>query len=683
MGVVTTQGIKFQLVAGNVILDLFQDEEILLSDNVTGIFDLGVVPADFTRQISLPGSKKNNAFFQHVYDISVLSPDTFATNVKVPCYIDFNGLYLAQGYLQLNKVSLHQNKFIDSYEVTIYGAVSSFAREINRTFLTDLNSLGTYNHTSSLANISASWGGNLFNGDIVYPLADYGQALRYTSGDIYSGIDDAAVPSQAMAVEDFKPAIRVKKVWDAIFDYAGYTYTGSFFDQPFLDDMYMICNRQLKYPVYQEVDLETLGLVKIAPISASGQTDLLVASSTNTAFPWYNALRDPSNVIGTNAAYTLTVTSSLQGVLNLSLKLSGSIGGPSPSFLVLDTGSLAVVSSVSLPVIRDYFYDKTISDFAAGTLKQDANYEVATAFATPLLSPGTYYFGFEWTDIFNAPYNDFTLTLDPGGKPKSYLEINKVRQGADNRIMNIPLNMPYGTRGIKLVDFITSIQKKFNLVMYPSKTVRNQFVVETFNQWYNRGRRWDFNKYINLDKKIDVIPANNFAVNELNFGDTLDTDYVSQQFSKGANREYGKSYYVDQQNFFSQGKFEVKTSVSSTPLLYLQGTGLSGSIAGITPEPGQSFVYNISQFGYNFDYEACTQGYYGPQVLYADTPNIFQVVRFFTNAARTTPFNGSFNYWLVQSQNTFEEAVIYIASQGYVANVSSCGGGGGGGTSFF
>ena len=83
MGVISTQGIQFQLVANGEILDLFEDEDIKLSDNVTGLFDLGVIPADFTRQITLPGTKKNNAFFEHVYDISVSNPDTFATNVKV------------------------------------------------------------------------------------------------------------------------------------------------------------------------------------------------------------------------------------------------------------------------------------------------------------------------------------------------------------------------------------------------------------------------------------------------------------------------------------------------------------------------------------------------------------------------------------------------------------------------
>ena len=149
--------------------------------------------------------------------------------------------------------------------------------------------------------------------------------------------------------------------------------------------------------------------------------------------------------------------------------------------------------------------------------------------------------------------------------------------------MDIPSNLPYGTSGIKLVDFISGIQKKFNLVIYPDNTKPNNFIIETFNDWYQKGDIKDFNRYINLDKPIDVIPANNFAVNRLNFGDTLDQDYVSQQFAKGANREFGKIYYIDTENFFSQGTFEVKTTFASEPLVYVQGTGLSGSVGGFSP----------------------------------------------------------------------------------------------------
>jgi hypothetical protein len=231
--------------------------------------------------------------------------------------------------------------------------------------------------------------------------------------------------------------------------------------------------------------------------------------------------------------------------------------------------------------------------FADGATGQNKTYPISTEFNLPLVSEGTYALAIYWSDQFNSPYNNFKFTLDPGGTPKSFIEVKKQLQGADGRIMDIPSNMPYGTSGIKMIDFILGLQKKFNLIIYPSKSKPKQFHIETFNTWYKQGNRKDFNKYINLDSTIEVIPANNLAVNELTFGDTLDQDYVSQQFSKGNNREYGKTYYIDTQNYFSQGKFEVKTTFSSDPLIKLPGTGLSGSVGGFNPPPATCARYNV------------------------------------------------------------------------------------------
>jgi hypothetical protein len=594
MGLLSTQGIEFQLVADGQILDLFKDEDILLSDNVTGLFDLGVIPADFTRQITLPGTKKNNAFFEHVYDISVFNPDTFATNIKVPAYLDFGGLYLSQGYLQLNKVNVYANKFIDSYEVTIFGAVSSFAREINRSYLTDLTSLSVYNHTSSYNSISASWSGDLFSGSIVYPLAEYGQKLEFTKGNLNQfGVDDVA---GALSTQNFKPAIKAKIVLDAIFNQAGYTYSSSFIDNGGLDDIYLVCNRALRYPVYTDVNLETYGVVKVGAITGSGMTDVQLPANTFVTLPWYNKLEDPQNFYN-NGAYRVEVSSSLRGILNLNINVSCSVNNMPGTFSQNGTWQLRLVETgsgveYSLNAIQSYiqFFDELQQSRSGGI---NTTYQLQSEFTTDKLPVGNYYFQIKQRPNVSTGTLP-TVTMDPLGTSKSFLQVTKVNQAADGRIMNIPLNMPFGTSGIKQIDFITSIQKKFNLVIYPSKTSINTFIIEPFNQWYNKGRRWDFNKYINLNDKLEVIPANNLAVNELNFGDTLDQDYISQQFSKAANREFGKSYYTDLQNFFSQGKFEVKTSVSSTQLLQVAGTGVSGSVAGLNPTQQ---VFYVGQYG--------------------------------------------------------------------------------------
>jgi hypothetical protein len=609
MGVISTQAFTFRLVANGTELDLFEDEDIKLSNNVTGLFDIGSLPSDFTRQITLPGTKVNNAFFEHVYDISIDSPFLFATNIKVPAYFDFDSIYLSQGYLQLNKVNVLANKFIDSYEVTIYGTLSSFGREINRLYLTDLTTLSAYNHTSSYDNISASWSGNLFGGDIVYPLADYGSGYQYAVGDFQTfGMNDQ---DGALTVQNFKPAIRVKAVWDAIFEQAGYTYTSSFMNEPFLDDVYMICNNSLKYPEYSGVDLETYGKIKIGAISGSGMTDVNLPSGSWVTLPWYNEFSDPQNFYQ-NGAYRVEKKTNLKGALNININVSCSANNMPGTFSangtwgirMLETGSLTPTSNTAL---QSYiiFFDQ-LQQSRNGSI--NTTYQLGTEFNLIGVPAGNYYFQILQSPNFPSSVASLpVVTLDPDGTTKSFLEITQVNSAADGRIMDIPSNMPFGTSGIKLIDFIIGLQKKFNLVIYADKTKPNQFIVETFNNWYHRGEVKDFNKYINLDEKIEVIPANNLAVNELNFGDTLDQDYIAQQFAKGANREYGKQYYTDTTNFYSQGKLEVKTTFASEPLLRIAGTGLSGSVGGLNPTITQySAGSNFKFTNLSYSYAVCT-----------------------------------------------------------------------------
>lgn len=574
MAVNTTQGFSFQLVADGEILDLFKDEEIRISDNITGLFDIGVLPSDFTQVILLPGTKKNNAFFKHVYDISVESPFLFQTNRKVNCYFDFGSIYLANGYLQLNKVNVLQNKFIDSYEITVYGSLSSFARELNRAFLTDLDNLSIYNHTSSLQNITGSWESGLFNGDIVYPLIDYGQGYQYTPENPNVGIDS---PNGAITVQDFKPAIRAKVVWDAIFEKYGYTYSGSFFNKPWLDNIYLVCNNKLKYPVYESVDLENYGLFKISPLSASGQTNLTLNPSIDNSLPWFRIESNPSNLLNESLVYTVEKDTKLRGNIQLNLRIetdkSGSITEPGngvPQFdLVVKsftTSSITPLENINQQFVNILNFNETIT--------RDQTLTLSNSFTTQQLPSGSYTFNIRYSVLGD---DNFSVILNPNDSVNSFLEVTKVNQAADGLVLDIPSNMPFGEQGVKLIDFITSIQKKFNLIIYPSKTRPNEFIIETFNEWYNRGKVRDFNKFINLDESIEVIPANNLAVNELNFGDKLDKDYISKEFQELENREYGKTYFIDTENFYSQGKFEVQTGFASSPLLLVNGTGASGS----------------------------------------------------------------------------------------------------------
>jgi hypothetical protein len=595
MGITSTQSSAFRLVANGVQLDLFKDEDIKVSDNITGLFDISSLPSDFTRQVTLPGTKKNNAFFEHVYDISVINPFLFSTNTKVDAYFDMGGFYISSGYLQLNKVNVLANKFIDSYEVTIYGSLSSFAREINRATLNEINTLTQYDHTASYNNITASWHGELFDGDIVYPMVDYGRNIEYDFTPYSFGINTV---DGALGVQDFKPAIRVMRVWDAIFQQYGYTYESDFLTSSFFDDEYMLCDYGLQYPIFDGVDLETDGKVKIGPISGSS-TDIQLTNAVYQKLSWENTQIDPSGKMENGAIYNTTRTSQYTGDFRLRVNVSGSLGVPQFTLLAASASVGTQLSNYDLPQINQFFRELRTQGSTG-----DKTYTLSEKFSFDNIDG-------DRKIEFKLKYDalggtNFTVTVAPDGDTTSYLHIKNVTSNGDFRIMSIAPNLPFGESGVKQIDFIRGLQKKYNLIIYPSKTKARHFIVETFNNWYKKGEIKDFNKYINLNEKIEVIPANNLAVNKLEFGDTLGKDYIAQQFSKAENREFGKTYYIDNQNFFSQGEFKVETTFAATPLRYLPGTGVSGSA---NVQTGQAVLVALSSTYPTICYEPAVTKY--------------------------------------------------------------------------
>ena len=567
MGVTSTQGLSFQLVANGQTLDLFKDEEIKVSDNVTGLFDIGELPSEFTRTITLPGTKKNNAFFEHVYDISVVNPFLFSTNRKVDAYFDFGGIYVSSGYLQLNKVSVIANKYVDSYEVTVYGSLSSFAREVNRATLNDLTTLTQYNHTASYSNITSSWNGGLFNGDIVYPFIDYGQNIEYDYDEFPTGIN---ATSGALGVQNFKPAIRVQRVFDSIFEEYGYTYESPFIQTGVWDDVYMVCDRDLSYPVFDGVNLEGFGVFEAAPLSGS-DTDVTLSAGIYVPLT-YDSITNNPQFSYSGGKYTLDRTQSLvKGRIKLVTNVSGSSGVPQFTLQAYrTTGTPGEVDAKPLEQTNKFFREINSQNSSTG----DREYTLEEKF-TMLINEGDYRFQLKY-DNFDG--TNFTVVNNPGGNVNGYIAIDEVTAAADYRIMEIARNLPQGGEtGIKQIDFIKGLQKKFNLIIYPSKTKPNHFIIDTFNSWYKRGVVKNFDKFIDLNKKIEVTPANNLAVREVNFGDKMGKDFLALQFEKAINRDFGTINYVDNQNFFSQGSLDVETTFAVSPLRYIAGTGLSGS----------------------------------------------------------------------------------------------------------
>ncbi len=609
MAVTSGRNKVFKLIARGVELDLFQDETIYLSNNVTGLFDLGKLPSDFTRQITIPGTRKNNDFFQHVYDIAVDEPFLFKTNTKVIAQFDFDGFYVSQGYIQLNKVNIKENKYIDSYEVSIYGLLSSFKKDLQNITLTQLSTLDNYDHIFSIGNIVNSWSGSAYDGsanalwpessiftssvdghslggEVVYCLQDAGKQIAYQSAlpnnllgiDNVEGFAGSTAGGQIKA-QNYKPAMRLDIIVDAIFDEIGYTYESTFLSESRFDNTYVLLDRGLRFPVIDGVDLETYGQIEVGPVSGSS-APLNLLNNITSSLGFTNVYFDPSNsIIDAEGTYSpfwgsaIVNSSPTDSEVTLNILVSSSTDPATayPTLYINPADSGVVTDGIELTFINEVIR----RDFqqSGGEKEYTLTQELPIGMSFSSGSETNFVIGYTTTGI-----GSLSVTIGAGANTESRIKIKSLNQLGELLPISMADNMPFATNGITLLDFMASIQKKFNLQIYPSKTKPRHFIIQTFNDWYKQGKVKNFDTFVDLNQKISVTPANNLGVREVEFGDKLDIDFLSQNFNKSNNREFGKSYFRDTQNFFSEGKLQVESGLSSSPLRYVAGSGITGSL---------------------------------------------------------------------------------------------------------
>ena len=609
MAVTSGRNKVFKLIARGVELDLFQDETIFLSNNVTGLFDIGLLPSDFTRQITIPGTRKNNEFFQHVYDIAVDEPFLFKTNEKVIAQFDFDGFYVSQGYIQLNKVNIKENKYIDSYEVSIYGLLSSFKKDLQNITLTQLSTLDNYDHIFSIGNIVNSWSGSAYDGsanalwpessiftssvdghslggEVVYCLQDAGKQIAYQSAlpnnllgiDNVEGFAGSTAGGQIKA-QNYKPAMRLDIIVDAIFDEIGYTYESTFLSESRFDNTYVLLDRGLRFPVIDGVDLETYGQIEVGPVSGSS-APLNLLNNITSSLGFTNVYFDPSNsIIDAEGTYSpfwgsaIVNSSPTDSEVTLNILVSSSTDPATayPTLYINPADSGVVTNGIELTFINEVIR----RDFqqSGGEKEYTLTQELPIGMSFSSGSETNFVIGYTTTGI-----GSLSVTIGAGANTESRIKIKSLNQLGELLPISMADNMPFATNGITLLDFMASIQKKFNLQIYPSKTKPRHFIIQTFNDWYKQGKVKNFDTFVDLNQKISVTPANNLGVREVEFGDKLDIDFLSQNFNKSNNREFGKSYFRDTQNFFSEGKLQVESGLSSSPLRYVAGSGITGSL---------------------------------------------------------------------------------------------------------
>ena len=249
---ISVQGSTIQsLGAGNgqVICDLYQEEDIPLTLSVDDFKNVTEQVKSYSKDFNLPATKRNNRIFNNMFDVT-RADDGYIFNpyVKTACLLKQDGFIIFEGYLRLIDVKDKQGQI--SYNVNLYSEVIALADVLKDRTFSELD-FSELEHHYNFSNIRNSWQGIL---DLLNPLpagsfagtpgASTTNVLKYPFIDWNHQLAVSPTGNPVLpALENvFRPCIKLKYLIQSIFAATDFNYTSEFFDTAEFDKLYMDFN---------------------------------------------------------------------------------------------------------------------------------------------------------------------------------------------------------------------------------------------------------------------------------------------------------------------------------------------------------------------------------------------------------------------------------------------------------
>ena len=142
-----------QLYIEGTRIDLFDDEQVSLTQTIQNVRDIGKVFTDFSKSFTIPASKTNNKIFKHYYNYDI--DNGFDARKKVEARIELNSLPFRNGKIKLEGVDLKGNKPY-AYRVTFFGNTVELKDQLGDTKLSALTWLDNFAEEFSESDVIAT-----------------------------------------------------------------------------------------------------------------------------------------------------------------------------------------------------------------------------------------------------------------------------------------------------------------------------------------------------------------------------------------------------------------------------------------------------------------------------------------------------------------------------------------------
>jgi|21_taG_2_1085346.scaffolds.fasta_scaffold01524_7 hypothetical protein len=223
------------LADGQVICDLYEDEDIPLTLSVDDFKNVAEKVQSYSKAFKLPATKRNNQIFDNIFEVT--RTDTglnFNPYVKTQCILKQDGFLLFEGYLRLIDMSDKEGEI--SYNVNLYSEVVALKDILENKTFADI-SFGELELEYNRTNIQNSWNGSGTGPTFTFPntsgFRDDNNTIKFPFVDWthqYTVNPSTAYPVIPNLESTFRPFISIKYLIDRIFDEIPFTYESDFFN---------------------------------------------------------------------------------------------------------------------------------------------------------------------------------------------------------------------------------------------------------------------------------------------------------------------------------------------------------------------------------------------------------------------------------------------------------------------
>ena len=249
---------------GQVIVDLYEEEEIPLTLSVDDFKNVAEKVQSYSKDFNLPATKRNNKIFDNIFDVT--RKDTgisFNPYKQTQAILKENGYTIFQGYLRLIEIKTQKGEI--SYNVNLYSEAIALADILQNKTFSDID-LTELSHNYERTKIQDSWQDGLgiqllndlatesFARDsslaadrtnvLKYPFCDWTGTIGHSASQTYSNSTGANLnmPYINKLSDAFRPWIQIKYLMNKIFKDAGFTYKSNFFDTTDFGKLFMDFN---------------------------------------------------------------------------------------------------------------------------------------------------------------------------------------------------------------------------------------------------------------------------------------------------------------------------------------------------------------------------------------------------------------------------------------------------------